>query len=110
MTKNESIGEIIFADKFFPLIATGKKTTTVRAGKRFYREGVYDVFNPTREGHMLIKVKKSEHTMFSSLTDETALTDGFTSVEELKKELLQFYPNLEDNSTVTIVYFEFKTM
>lgn len=110
MTKNEPVGEIIFANKFFPMITAGKKTTTVRAGKRFYDEGVYDVFNPSKEAHMLIRVEKVEHTTFSKLTDKTALTDGFSSAEELKNELLQFYPNLTDDSVVTIVYFRFKEM
>lgn len=98
--------EIIFADKFFPLIKNGKKTTTVRAGKRDYRIcSIYDIYNPDKTVHERVYVTCKYCIPFGELTEETAHTDGFSSLDELKKELLQFYPDLTAESPVTVVAF-----
>lgn len=99
-------GEIVFASKFLDMIDEGKKTTTVRRGVREYAPGVYDLYNPAKSVHGFIHITGTEVTKFGMLTDEVAKTDGFESVEELKNELLSFYPELTDDDPVTIVHIE----
>lgn len=98
--------EITFADKFFDLINAGIKTTTVRNGVREYKNCLYYAYNPDKTYHTIIKITGTAITKFGSLTDDVAKTDGFNNVDELKQELLSFYPDLTDDSPVTIVHFE----
>lgn len=98
--------EIIFADKFFSLIEAGIKTTTVRSGIREYDNDWYNAYNPDHVFFMAIKITGTAITKFGALTDDIAKTDGFHDVDELKAELLSFYPDLTDDSPVTIVHFE----
>lgn len=96
-------GEIIFASKFIDMIDEGKKTTTVRRGIRDYAPGLYSLYNPAKSVHGFVWIDGVTPTTFGELTEEVALTDGFNSLEELKNELLSFYPELTDDSEVTIV-------
>ena len=100
------MGEIVFASKFIDMIDEGVKTTTVRRGERNYMPGIYDLYNPAKSVHGFVRIAGTKVTTFGALTDDVAKTDGFNSVNELKGELLSFYPDLTDESSVTIVYIE----
>lgn len=99
-------GEILFADKFLDLINNGTKITTVRSGIRSYVPGVYDMFNSDKTIHMYVNIVGVTCRRFCELDDIVARTDGFADVAELKNELLTFYPDLNDDSPVTVVYLE----
>lgn len=101
---NKIQGEIIFASKFIDMIDEGIKTTTVRRGVREYTSGIYDLYNPKKSVHGYVVINGVKVTTFGELTEDVAKTDGFKSLEELKNELLLFYPELVDDSPVTIVY------
>ena len=100
------LGEISFADQYLPMLASKEKTTTVRDGVRFYPPGFYNAFNNNKTKCLLIRVTKTEITKYGSLDDTRAATDGFDSAEQLKKELLKYYPYLTNNSPMTTVFFE----
>lgn len=100
------MNEIIFASKFFDLIDEGKKTTTVRRGIREYEPGLYNMYNPAKTVCGFIFINGTKVIKFGELTEDIAKTDGFNSLEELKSELLNFYPALTDDSPVTIVYIQ----
>lgn len=95
--------KILFAEKFLPMIREGKKTTTIRNGERNYSIGECDAFDPEEVNGFIIDVKNLEITTFGALKEENAKTDGFSCLAELKEELLSFYPDLTDDSPVTIV-------
>ena len=97
--------EITFAEKFFPLIESGQKTTTVRNGIRNYRIGWCDALDPDGNLRTRINVNGIAVCKFGELTDDIAHTDGFFDVVELKNELLSFYPDLTNDSPVTVVHF-----
>ena len=103
MEGNVIQGEIYFASKFFDMIDEGKKTTTVRRGARAYTPGLYNTYSPARTVHGYVWIDNTQVTTLGALTEEVAHTDGFNSLEELKNELLSFYPELTDDSEVTIV-------
>lgn len=99
-------GKIIFADKFLPMIRDGRKITTVRAGKRDYHIcDVYDYYNVDETDHGYLYIICKYFTTFGELTEKVAQTDGFNSLAELKGELLQFYPDLKDDSIMTVIRF-----
>lgn len=99
-------GEILFADKFLDLINESIKTTTVRSGVRNYVPGLYDMYNPDKTIHMYVNITGTEYKTFGELDDGVAKTDGFADAAELKNELLSFYPDLTDDSPVTVVYLD----
>lgn len=100
------VGEIFFAERYLPIILSGAKTTTVRNGIREYKPGVYKAYTPDKSKHITIHINRTEVTTFGKISDETAKTDGYTNADELKDDLLKFYPQLTQDSPVTIVYFE----
>ena len=100
------LGEIIFDDKYIPLIQDGRKTTTIREGVRSYPSGLYNAFNKSKNKCILIRVKNTETTFLKFLNDNNAITDGYESIEVLKNDLRLYYPNLNNDSHVTIVQFE----
>lgn len=104
--KVSTMGEIIFADQYLPMLVSGEKTTTVREGIRSYPPGFYNAFNNNKTKCVLIKVTKTEITKFGSLDEMRAATDGFDSAVQLKGELIKYYPHLTDDSPMTIVFFE----
>lgn len=104
--KIDTLGEIIFEDKFLPLIREGHKTSTIRNGIRHYFPGFYTAYNDTRTKCELLKVSGTELTKYGQLTDDNATKEGYEFVEELKVELLRYYPDLTNDSTMTIIYFE----
>ncbi len=99
----EMKGEILFDNRYLPMILAKEKTTTIRQGIRSYPEGFYNAFNTSRTKCILIKVIKTETTTFEQLKDDNAKTDGYLSVEQLKQDLLKFYPDLNSGSPMTIV-------
>ncbi len=104
--KIDTIGEIIFEDKLLPMLKDGRKSSTIRNGIRHYAPGFYSAFNDSRTRCELLKVRRTELTKYGQLTDDSTTTEGYDLVKELKDDLLRFYPDLTDESTMTIVYFE----
>jgi hypothetical protein len=89
--------------KFYPLISAGKKTTTIRRGRRNYLVGAATM----HAGRLTIPIviTMSQHIRLHSLTTEDAKNDGFNTLVELKRELGHFYPNLAEDEWMTIVRF-----
>lgn len=99
--------KILFAEKFFPMIRDGRKTTTVRSGVRNYNIGECLALDPEQVKGFVINIKTLQVSTYGELNEEIAKTDGFESLSELKYELRTFYPELVNSSYVTIVSFEY---
>ena len=104
--KIDIIGEILFHDRYFPLLLSKMKTTTIRQGIRHYQEGYYNAINNDKSKCVLIRVIKTEIIEFGLLTDINATSDGYQSAMQLKSDLLKFYPSLSYDSPMTIISFE----
>ena len=107
MTRNE-MNLIMIASKFEGDLRTGKKTTTVRKGRRTYTlgEGVFKLI-PIMDAStdIPIVIESITYMSFGDLTEEIAKTDGFDNLDELKSELLGFYSDLTKEDEVTVVGF-----
>ena len=97
---------IMVKGEFVDLILQGKKTTTIRLGRVIPR---YDEMIVHGGGRPIakIKVKNVIVKKVRELTDEDAKKDGFSSVEELLKNLEEVYQTkINDDDLVTIIEFE----
>lgn len=92
------------AAEYIPAIRTGRKTTTIRKGRKTFDHE--SILLKSRSAFEAVKITEVKHTLFKCLTEEDARKDGFTSLEELKFALLKYYPDLRDDGWVTIICFE----
>lgn len=99
------ITKIALADKFFDIVDNGNKTTTIRYKHRDYKIGDGQFYSDTSDKVLDIYITNVIYKTFGELNDSDALTDGFNGVEELKSELLGFYPTAKDKDEITKVSF-----
>jgi len=91
--------------EYLPLIRSGRKSTTIRRGRLSISKGMFLLTARTTD-FVSVNVTDIKHTRFKCLTEEDARKDGFKSLTELERVLLKYYPDLSDNSWVTIVSFD----
>jgi len=94
---------IKFYSKYSSLIKTNTKTQTIRLWQKCTLTvneiitldcGVYT---------FQAKIVSVEQKLYSDLTDETALFDGFKCKEDLKMALQRTYKNIHANSNVFVI-------
>jgi hypothetical protein len=90
------------------MIINGRKTSTVRMGFVFFtNERVKFKFRSHPDLFVLIK-KIDYSKSLQDLTDEDAEIDGFENLQKLKNTLLEFYPDINEKTQLTIVHFEIR--
>jgi uncharacterized protein YqfB (UPF0267 family) len=93
-----------FTDKSIKAIQAGTKTATIRKGARPLPATVRAVGNP---GDMVMLDSVTTTTKkLSELTEADAKANGSVSLDELKTELLNDYPGLTADDTVTVISFK----
>ena len=96
--------QLLLKSDFIPLVRSGAKRSTIRAGRRRAKLGPAEIVS---DGVRIpVRLTEIEYKAFTSLTDKDAITDGLASRDELQRILLSFYPDLNDDDTVTIIHFE----
>lgn len=97
---------LLFSKKYLENLLSGKKLSTVRVGYKKYRPG--DIVLVLCGGFVLgrVKIVRVECKRFIDLTEEDARRDGFNSLHELRRALMQHYPRVRANTIFTIIYFE----
>ncbi|HDJ50788.1 MAG TPA: ASCH domain-containing protein [Thermoprotei archaeon] len=96
-----------FDDKYLGRILSGHKTTTLRLGrKEEYSPGdIVEVY--VGDNFIgLAKIKDVRYVKWNELTDEEIIKDGFSSKNELKRDLIQYYGNFSDDAEFTLIEFE----
>lgn len=96
---------IALADRFFTLVDSGVKTTTIRYKRRNYNTGDGMFYSDTSDLTRSIYINNVEYKTFGELTNADAITDGFKNLAELKSELLSFYPDCKETDEITRVTF-----
>lgn len=89
--------------RYFHLVRTGKKRSTIRAGKRVIPLGVARLVGGVDSARVIVTAVETKS--FSDLTEEDALRDGFESVGQLKRALHSFYPDIDDSKPMTVINF-----
>jgi len=88
----------------FEAVRCNKKTSTIRAGRKNIEEGLLVLESPLTS--LLVRITRVTYKRFKSLSDEDAKKDGFSNVDQLRKELLSIYPTLGNSSFLTLIEFE----
>jgi ABC-type phosphate/phosphonate transport system ATPase subunit/GNAT superfamily N-acetyltransferase len=92
------------APEYMPAIRAGRKRTTIRKGRKTFNHEL--ILLKTKTDFEPVKITNIRYTAFKCLNEEDAINDGFDSLEELRFALFSYYPDLQDDSWVTIVSFE----
>jgi len=95
-----------FNKEYYMPILTGEKTQTIRKNKKRIRAGetVKAIF-PGTPMQCKLNITKIGYKQFKYLNEDDAKREGYTTLEELKKDLLKIYPRL-DNLT-RIYWYQF---
>ena len=101
---------IKFAPDLFKLVKEGRKTSTVRNGVRNYTIGPVQFVTdpPDKNDRVRIRLRfitKVELKTLKELTVEDAMNEYCHNVEQLIDRLKQIYPEINDDSEVTVVTF-----
>ncbi len=91
--------------EMFPLILSGKKTSTSRQGRRDVKIEQELRFLSADGDIADTIVTNVEYCKFDELTEEEAFKEGYSSVEELKEVLRKLY-DIESDSTFTLIEFK----
>ncbi len=98
---------LLIDDKYLPKILSGIKTTTIRTKVRvFTPDSKIELRSPVTSKSIRVAVKGTKVVLFKDLTDEDARKDGFATKAILKKEMLSHYPDLTNESVLTVIDFE----
>lgn len=103
--KKYTAKKLRLVDRFFDLVVTKKKISTIRYGLVFFE----DIALPleSNKSNITVEITKIDYSKtYIDLTDEDAKNDGFMNLNELKDELNKFYKNLVDTDRITIIYFK----
>jgi len=97
--------QLRLADRFFDLVLSGKKTSTIRYGLVFFNNEKLQLRSNARTVSIrLVKIDYSK--MFGDLNEEDALGDGFQTLNQLKSELRGFYGDVPLEYPMTIIHFK----
>jgi hypothetical protein len=98
-------GQIKISPSDMALLQEGRKKCTVRVG-------IIDV-NGTQlfmtDGMHRVSIRISEvdnHRVYRELTNQDALDEGFSSLEELQKDLSKYYGKIDPEQPVTVIRFD----
>ncbi len=101
--------QLKLANDLFGFVLTHQKYMTIRKGRRDIQLGELE-FESTDgvDGKFLktvVKVHRISYTLVGSLCDREAKEDGFKSVQDLIDKMQRFYPGLDADTEVTLVYW-----
>ncbi len=86
-------------------LITGVKRISIREGHRDYRLG--DVLIGDSENSFVVTatIVEVKHTLLSQVTREEWEADGFVSQEDLLAKMKKYYPKINLDSEVTILFW-----
>ena len=96
---------IALAERFFDKVEAGIKTSTIRYKHRDYKTGIGEFYSDCTDRTKQIAITDVVYKKFGEMTERDAIQDGFETLEELRSELLSFYPTAQDEDEVTKVVF-----
>lgn len=96
-----------FNKKYYNDIKSGIKTQTIRKhNKKFKKDEIVKAIFPGTDKECYIKIIDSGYKQFKYIDDEDAKREGYTTVNELKSELLNIYPLLDPMTRIYWIQFK----
>jgi hypothetical protein len=96
---------LALAEEFFNYVEENKKIVTIRRGKRDILPGKLLFTSTNSDRTIEVEVERVTYTYFYNLTEDDALNEGASSLDELIKGLKLFYPEIDDFDIITIIEF-----
>jgi hypothetical protein len=90
--------------EYLPLVESGRKRSTIRAGQRQIPPGKAEIV--AGGCAVPVQVTQTVQKPFKALDHADAIADGFDSLESLRGALHGFYPGLSADDIVSVIYFE----
>ena len=85
-----------FNKKYYQQILDGKKTQTLRNhNKRLKEDEIIKAIFPGTNLEIKLQITKTGYKQFKYLNDEDAQLEGYNTIKELKKDLLNIYPHTD---------------
>ncbi len=100
--------QLKLATDLFDDLVTGRKYMTIRKGRRDIQLGELEFESVGEVGGGLkkvVRVHRVAYTLVGGLCDREAKEDGFQSVHDLILGMQRFYPDLDENTEITLVYW-----
>lgn len=97
--------ELKLADDLLAGLKSGRKTCTIRAGKRDITCGLLVFSGVDSWEDVAVMVANVAHKKLAELTDAEAQLDGAESAEGMAETLKRFYPTIDPDSDITVVEF-----
>ena len=98
------IQKIPLAVEYMTLVQEGRKTTTIRKGRRDIALGPAKFVS--KEDAVNIDIVSVTYRLFAELSDDDAGADGFEDSHELRQALRSFYPEIQADDPCTIIGFQ----
>jgi hypothetical protein len=87
------------------LVHAGVKTCTIRLGVLNVESEVITLTDRRRS--VKVRIRGIDNSrIYSQLSEEDALCEGLSSVDELRRDLSRYYRNIDPAQPITIIYFE----
>lgn len=103
--RNYVAASLRLTSDMFDLVATGRKSSTVRRGQVLFEALRIPLISGER--HLPVRILRLDYSKtVADLSEDDASRDGFSSRSELLSTLHRFYPDLADDEPVTVVHFE----
>jgi len=87
-------------------VMTGTKRISIREGHRDYQKGAVLIGNPDIAFIVTATITEVKHVLLSEVTAEEWIADGFISQDDMLAKLREFYPSINLDSPVTILFWE----
>lgn len=102
---NSSAQTLSIAAKYLSAVRSGQKCSTIRKGRSKFSKGLLLLTAKTGD-FVSVNVTDVRHTRFKCLTENDAVKDGFRNLADLRRALLEHYPDISMEGWVTIVSFD----
>lgn len=102
---SSSVQTLSIAIKYLSAVRSGRKRSTIRKNRLKFSKGLLLLTAKTGD-FVSVNVTDVKHTRFRCLTEDDAVKDGFTSLADLRRALLEHYPDISADGWVTIVSFD----
>jgi len=93
-------------DVYYDDVLRRKKISTIRFGQVLFNDVLIELTFESKPA-LKINIQKIDYSKtFASISEGDAINDGYDSLLNLKNDLKKYYPNIQDNSPITIIYFQ----
>ena len=97
---------ISLKDIYYDLVLAKKKTSTIRYGYVLFND-IETTLTFGSKPTLNVVIKKLDYSKtYGTIDNKDAEKDGYKSLEELKNDIKKYYPEIKEDSPLTIIHFD----